>query len=193
MPKRKIKKSKPHILIVEDEESQMRVLKYILGSEDFQVDTATDGPEGIKKINSKTYDIVITDMKMAHDNDGMDVLMAAKEASPLTEVFVMTAFGTIENAVQAMLHGAYDFIQKPINVSEFRIKLQRAISLKQKSQELEASSVKKDNFKSLFRQTNDYCEKLKNIKNLCNIILKDMGPISPYYETIQKISKESDI
>jgi two-component system response regulator HydG len=75
---------------------------------------------------SGAYDLVLTDLRMGQ-KDGIELLRAVKEAQPLTEVIVMTAYGTIESAVEAMRLGAYDYIQKPFTEQELLVKISRAL------------------------------------------------------------------
>ncbi len=90
------------------------------------VEEAADGDAAIGRIGAEVVDLVITDLKMGA-RDGMDVLRHSKEVAPLAEVIVMTAYGTIESAVEAMRIGAYDYIQKPFTEDELLVKVQKAL------------------------------------------------------------------
>jgi two-component system response regulator HydG len=90
------------------------------------VDEAENGEAAVDRMSAEVYDLVLTDLKMG-STDGLDVLRAAKEVSQLTEVIVMTAYGTIESAVEAMRIGAYDYIQKPFTEQELLLKVQKAV------------------------------------------------------------------
>jgi len=103
----------PHVLIVDDEESNLEVLKRVLGRAGYRISVADSGPEGLDRLRADQPELLLTDLKMP-GMDGLELLRAARTVSPTTEVILMTAFGTVEIAVEAMREGAYDFITKPL-------------------------------------------------------------------------------
>ncbi|HRT27754.1 MAG TPA: response regulator, partial [Syntrophales bacterium] len=105
------------ILIVDDEPSMRMALSESLVSCGYRVDTAVDGADGLNKFKQGRYKAVITDMRMPKAN-GMDVLRGIKASSPQTHVIVITAYGTVSTAVEAMKNGASDFIMKPFSLDE---------------------------------------------------------------------------
>jgi len=113
------------ILIVDDQESARRMLCEMLRTEGHDVDQAQDGESACEMVDENGYDLVITDLRMGGIG-GLDVLQRTRQVSPLTEVIVMTAFGTIEDAVEAMRLGARDFVQKPFVEEELLVKVARA-------------------------------------------------------------------
>jgi len=123
------------ILVVDDQRNMRTTLAMMLRGADHEVDEAEDGDRACEKITSEGYDLVLTDLKMG-ETDGMDVLRHTREASPLTEVIVMTAYGTIESAVEAMRIGAHDYIQKPFTEEELLMKVQRGVEKRQLSGEI---------------------------------------------------------
>ncbi|MGA1524934.1 MAG: response regulator, partial [Planctomycetota bacterium] len=100
------------ILLVEDEKSIAVTLLDDLEAAGHEVVHEADGARGIERLREEAFDCVITDVRLP-GADGLKVLAAAKEARPGTEVLVMTAFATVEHAVEAMRLGADDYIQKP--------------------------------------------------------------------------------
>lgn len=114
------------ILVVDDQRNMRTTLAMMLRGGGFDVDEAGDGTEGRELGTTGAYDVVITDLRMG-EHDGLDVLRAIKEAQPMTEVIVMTAYGTIESAVEAMRFGAFDYIQKPFTEHELIVKVTKAI------------------------------------------------------------------
>ena len=114
------------ILIVEDKESMAEMLRETLESEGYRVVSATDGAEGITRIKEEKIDLVLTDLKLPK-KDGMEVLKATKEENQLIPVIVMTAFGSIEIAVNAMKGGAFDFITKPFDTDHLLMLIKRAL------------------------------------------------------------------
>jgi DNA-binding NtrC family response regulator len=114
------------ILIVEDKDSLAQMLKETLELAGYEVEVAKDGAEGIEKVKDSKVDVVITDMKLPKKN-GLEVLKASKDENPLTPVIVMTAYGSIETAVNAMKLGAYDFITKPLDTDYLQLLIQRSV------------------------------------------------------------------
>jgi two-component system, NtrC family, response regulator AtoC len=114
------------ILIVEDKESMLDMLKQTLEGEGYNVITARDGAEGIKKLADERIGVVLTDLKLPK-KDGFEVLRAVKQESPLLPVIVMTAFGTIETAVKAVKEGAYDFLTKPFDTDHLLVLIKRGL------------------------------------------------------------------
>lgn len=103
------------ILIIDDEESQLISLRSYLSRRDHQVFTADNGPDGFSIAKENTIDLVLTDFRMP-DWTGLEVLKKIKELNPEIDVVVMTAFGNIEDAVDIMKSGAYDYLTKPIDL-----------------------------------------------------------------------------
>jgi DNA-binding NtrC family response regulator len=117
---------KNRILIIEDDRRLREVLQKILGRKGFRVDLAENGSEGLKKIKQDSFDVALTDLKMP-GMDGMEVLQAIKKLSPQTYVIIMTAYGTIDSAVEAIRNGAFDYITKPFKTEEILIVLEKAL------------------------------------------------------------------
>lgn len=115
------------ILIIEDKESMSQMLKQALELEGYEVIIARDGVEGIKRIKDSRIDVVLTDLKLPK-KDGLEVLKASREENPLVPVIVMTAYATIEHAVNAMKLGAYDFITKPLDIDHLSLIIKRSIN-----------------------------------------------------------------
>jgi DNA-binding NtrC family response regulator len=114
------------ILIVEDKESMARMLMETLESEGYKTINATGGKEGIRLIGEGISDLVLTDLKLP-EKDGLEVLRASKEENPLRPVIIMTAYGSVNTAVEAMKHGAHDFITKPFDMDHLLMLLKRAL------------------------------------------------------------------
>ncbi|HYP25256.1 MAG TPA: sigma-54 dependent transcriptional regulator [Blastocatellia bacterium] len=114
------------ILLVEDKESLRQMLRLTLQNAGYAVDEACDGAEARRRINESRYRLVITDLKMPRA-DGLEVLRAAKAADVFTSVILLTAYGTIDEAVQAMKEGAYEFLQKPVDSRHLLLLVERAL------------------------------------------------------------------
>jgi len=120
-----LNESMDEILIVEDKDSLRQMLRLTLENAGYSVDEAGDGAEARRKLKSARYSLVITDLKMPRA-DGLEVLRAAKLADPETAVIVLTAYGTIDEAVQAMKEGAYEFLQKPVDSRHLLLLIEHA-------------------------------------------------------------------
>lgn len=113
------------ILIIDDEQPQRENLKGFFHRRNYEAFVADGGSKGIEFVQRQKVDIVLTDFKMP-DMTGLEVLKRVKEINPEIPVIVMTAFGSIESAVEAMKAGAFDYLQKPINLDEVELLVKRA-------------------------------------------------------------------
>jgi len=119
------------LLIVEDKESLALMLQETVASEGLEADVAANGSEAINRLAAgRRYFAVLTDLRLP-GADGIAVLKQARENDPDCPVIVMTAFGTIENAVEAMKLGAFDFVQKPIDVDHLLLLLRRCREIRE--------------------------------------------------------------
>ncbi len=121
---------KPNILIVEDEPKMRRLLELNLGDDGFTTISAGDAESGLKLLNGSPVDLVITDVKLP-GMDGMEFLQAVKRAHAALPVVVMTAFGTVETAVQAMKLGASNYLLKPFSLDEMRLVVHKELDVRQ--------------------------------------------------------------
>ena len=113
------------ILVIDDEPSLRDVLKLGLSRAGFEVATASSQAEGLALLNER-FDLVLTDLQLP-DGDGLSILKRAKEVSPETAVVVLTAHGSADTAVAAMKLGAHDYLTKPFDLDELRIRVRQAI------------------------------------------------------------------
>lgn len=114
------------ILVVDDEESMRDVLSIMLERTGYSVISVASGEEALERLNKEIFDLVITDLRM-QGVDGIEVLKAAKAASPETVVLVITAFASAESAVEAMKQGAYDYLTKPFQIDEVQLIIRNAL------------------------------------------------------------------
>jgi two-component system, NtrC family, response regulator PilR len=125
------------ILIVDDDQQIREMLQQFFTKMGYLVMTAEMGKDGLEKFMEHPFDCVISDLVMP-DMDGLALLKRVKERSPKTLFFLITGYGTVENAVQGIKEGAHDFITKPFLLEDLKIRVERAL----RSQILE-KSVKK--------------------------------------------------
>ena len=110
----------PTILIIEDEAKMRRLLELNLGDDGFKTLSAGDAETGLKLLGSEPVHLVLTDLKLPGMN-GLEFLQTAKQQNPALPIVVMTAFGSVETAVEAMKAGASDYVLKPFSLSEMRM------------------------------------------------------------------------
>ncbi len=116
-----------HILITDDDEVSCQLFAETLESEGFQVNQVTSGEAALSRLGEETYDLLIIDVRMP-ETSGLEVTRIAHEKYPALPIIVMTAFGSIETAVEAIHEGAFDFISKPMNLAELKKTVSRALS-----------------------------------------------------------------
>jgi DNA-binding NtrC family response regulator len=113
------------ILIVDDEDGMRRLLSRVLTREGYETSAVGSGAEALRLVASERFDLVVTDIKMP-EMDGLQLLAELKEYEPSLPIIVITAYGTIENAVQALRSGAYDYIAKPFENDEIKLTVAKA-------------------------------------------------------------------
>lgn len=113
------------ILVIDDERAIRRALREILEFEDFEVDEAEDGKEGLDKAKNDTYDIIFCDIKMPK-MDGMEVLSELQKSNVDSPVIMISGHGNIDTAVQAIKKGAFDFIEKPLDLNRILVTIRNA-------------------------------------------------------------------
>jgi DNA-binding NtrC family response regulator len=113
-------------LVAEDDRDFRELLVGVFEDAGHQVYQASDGRQALEMISARKYDVVLTDIKLPV-RDGMEVLRETKLLSPDTEVLIMTAYGTLDSAAQAMKIGAADYLQKPFSIPELEMRIEKAI------------------------------------------------------------------
>jgi Nif-specific regulatory protein len=124
------------ILIADDHDALRRGLVRALTEAAHDVDEAPNGNAAIQRLHDSHYDVVLTDLKMG-GSDGLEVLRTTKALHPSTAVIVMTAFGSVTTAVEAMKSGAFDFVQKPFEIEEMEVKIEKALEMRRLRHELD--------------------------------------------------------
>ena len=160
---------KAKLLIVDDEKHIREGLGKALSLDGYDVQLASDGQEAIDKVEEGDVDLVITDLKMPL-RSGEELLKDALERYPYLPIIILTGHGTIENAVEAMRNGAYDFITKPLNIDKLSLIVKRA---------LENSSLK--------RQNRELLNQLKK-KYSFEYIIGKSAPMKKVFETIELVA-----
>jgi DNA-binding NtrC family response regulator len=120
---------RPTVLLIDDDDSLRRVMEYTLHEAGYRVVTASHGEQGLQLFSQEEPAVVVTDIQMP-GLTGYEVLKAIKETRSATLVIVITAFGTVEKAVEAMKLGAYDYLTKPFSRDELRLVVDKAFSFR---------------------------------------------------------------
>src|SRR5512139_3360550 len=124
------------ILIADDHDALRRGLVRALTEAGHDVDEAPNGNAAIQRLHDSYYDVVLTDLKMG-GSDGLEVLRTTKALHSSTAVILMTAFGSVTTAVEAMKSGAFDFVQKPFEIEEMEVKIEKALEVRRLRHELD--------------------------------------------------------
>ena len=114
------------ILFVDDDHQILEIVTAFLSRFGYNVDTVDNGMLAIEKVKQKDYAVIFTDLIMP-EISGLDLLKAVKKSSPTSEVIIVTGYGTIESAIEALKLGGYDYLQKPINFERLKILIERII------------------------------------------------------------------
>lgn len=123
------------LLIIEDEERMLRLLELVLREEGYELVLAASGEEGIRMLRDGTaIDLIITDLQLGNTT-GLEILETAKRVLPDVPVVLITGYGTVKSAVEAMRKGAYDYLSKPVDHDELKIVISRALQASRLSQD----------------------------------------------------------
>jgi len=170
--KRAVTSSAKRMLIVDDEKNMRHMLTSMLGTLGYIVDTAADGTDALKMVNQSQYDFILCDLKMPN-MDGMAFLEAAQEKLLNTTVIMMSAYGTIDTAVEAMKRGAYDYISKPFKTDEVFLTLKKAE---------ERENLKKENV-----QLKDRIRKIEHDYNFAEMVATSRS-MKDVFELVRKVA-----
>ena len=124
------------ILIADDHDALRRGLARALTAAGHEVEEAPNGNQAIERLHEGHFDVVLSDLKMG-GSDGLDVLRTTKTLHPSTAVILMTAFGSVHTAVEAMKIGAFDYVQKPFEIEEMEVKIEKALEMRRMRHELD--------------------------------------------------------
>ena len=114
------------ILVVDDERAVRMMLEAALRAQGYKIQVAANGAEAREQIEAEEFDLVLLDLQLG-DSDGIEILREVKRSWPNTEVILLTAHGSINSAISALRHGAYDYLLKPAQVNDIRERVERAL------------------------------------------------------------------
>ena len=158
------------LLIVDDDPITLDLLMEVLTREGYKVNTALSGEEAISKAKETLFDIVITDIRMGN-KDGMEVLRSIKRISPETIVIMITAFGSIDTAIEAIREGAFDYISKPFKLEEIKLTIRKALEQRRLVEEnrlFRQELIDKYHFKNVIGRTPQMLQVYKTIAKVAN-------------------------
>jgi DNA-binding NtrC family response regulator len=115
------------ILVLDDDPGTCRFMQELLTRTDREIETTLDPEQALARVRAKPFDLVISDLKLNARLDGIGVLRAVRELTPGTPVIIVTGFGELEKAVEAVREGAFDFVSKPFNITELKGLVERAL------------------------------------------------------------------
>lgn len=117
---------KPRVLVVDDEDSHRLMLRAVLAEEGYAVAEAADGTEAMHAVEREAFDVILLDLRM-RAMDGIEVLTEIRKISPLVPVLIITAYATVQTAVDALKAGAYDYLTKPVDIEELKVLIEKAL------------------------------------------------------------------
>jgi two-component system response regulator HydG len=129
-----------HILLVDDDANHLKTLKTLVASWGYQVSLAEDGAQAVARVGEGPFDLILMDVRMAA-MDGIEALKRIKAYNPAIPILIMTAYSSVDSAVEALKSGAYDYMTKPLDFDVLRLSMERALEhtrLKSENQELKA-------------------------------------------------------
>ncbi len=153
------------ILLVDDEPSILSVLSTVLQAENYDVVSASDGQKALDLIQSEEFDLVISDIRMT-PVDGIEILKTLHKQSSQTSVIMLTAYGSVETAIEALKLGAFDYVTKPFKVDELLITVQRALQYRSAITE---NADLKEKLQTRYQFENIIAES-PAMKNVCDMI-----------------------
>ncbi|NOT43218.1 MAG: sigma-54-dependent Fis family transcriptional regulator [Acidobacteria bacterium] len=124
------------ILIADDHDSLRRGLAHALADAGHEVEEAPNGNAAIERLHDGVFDVIVSDLRMG-GSTGLEVLKTAKALHPTTAVILMTAFGTVSTAVEAMKYGAFDYVQKPFEIEEMEVKVAKALEMRRMQNQID--------------------------------------------------------
>ncbi len=159
------------ILVVDDDTDTQELLREVLSEEGYDVVTSGSGEEALRIGEQECFDIIISDMKLGPNLNGLDVLRAYKSIQPDSEVILITAFGSMETAIEAVKAGAFDYISKPFKIDEVLLQVHRALENR-----------------NLLRENRNLKQQLSNPMQITSLVGRSPGMLEIY----KKIAMVSD-
>jgi len=157
---------KATVLVVDDDAGHLSVLKTVIKSWGYRVEGADDGSKAVEKAKERPFDLIVTDVRMA-EMSGIEALKVIKDYNPAIPILIMTAYSSVESAVEALKAGAYDYLTKPLDFDVLKLTIERA---------LDHTSLRAENL--------SLKEKLRSSYDLANII----GKSQPMKELIEMVA-----
>jgi DNA-binding NtrC family response regulator len=185
------------LLIVDDEKEIVTLIEKFFKAKSYEVNFAFTGLAAIEKLASAHYDVVITDLKLPGMHSGMDILQEVRRRSPETVVIVITGYGTVKNAVEAMQLGAYDYVTKPFDYIELGRKIDRIFEWKDMLNVMEeqhealvaAEDASYRNIGSLEWLLSDQAGKLRRIEECVLELLNETLETDRHYPIVKKLKE----
>lgn len=156
------------ILVVDDEQSMRDFMEILLAKEGYEVDSAESGDDAVKKTSKGNYDLVIADLMMPKMS-GLELLKEVKSLNPETDFIVMTAFASVDTAIEAMKQGALDYISKPFKVDEIKLVIEKSISrkkLKKENETLKRQIYEQFSLENFIGQSDEIIELKKLVQKI---------------------------
>ncbi|HLW79373.1 MAG TPA: response regulator, partial [Terriglobia bacterium] len=152
-----------NILVVDDDLETRNLLRELLSEEGYKVTVSASGEDALEVGKQELFDVIISDMKLGPELSGLDVLRAYKSIQPESEVILITAFGSMESAIEAVKAGAFDYISKPFKLDEVLLQVGRALQNR-----------------SLIRENRNLKRQLESQAGIQSLVGRDPGMVEIY-------------
>ncbi|NLB55008.1 MAG: sigma-54-dependent Fis family transcriptional regulator, partial [Lentisphaerae bacterium] len=162
--------STPKILIIEDDPDGNRSVTEAVSDAGFEAVSVFNGNDGLERFGAHSFDVVLSDL-MLPDIDGIEVLKQIHRKSPSTPVLIMTAYGTVASSVDALKNGAYDYIQKPLDLDDLQSKVARAVEtsrLRSEVKDLKESLQSRYSISYMIAGAPAMCEVISQVESVAN-------------------------
>jgi len=147
----------PQILVVDDEESVLMTLAAVLRREGYEVHTAGTGSQALQAIRKNRFDLLLSDLRI-DEIDGLTLLAAAQKRDPETVTILLTGYASLESAVQALRHGAFNYLLKPCNIDEMKLAIERGLEKKRLSEALRTRAAELEQANRTIQSINESLE-----------------------------------
>jgi len=148
------------ILLVDDDKNILLFLKEVLAKLGHDLTLANSGAEALEVMESNTYDLIVSDLQMPKV-DGLQILKASKKKNPNTEVLILTGYGSIKSAVRAMKTGAFEYLSKPVDIEELRLKVGQALQHKEMRIKIEKQQQEINEFNKMIARDLNLAEQVQ--------------------------------
>src|SRR5262245_29832416 len=123
------------VLLIDDDPSALSLMRYLFEEQGYEVTTAEQGNQGLAFAKEDAFDLVLTDLQLP-DMDGIELIKQLKEVMPATEIIMVSGYGSLREAINAIKAGAFHFVEKPVEFEELMVLVGKALRIRQQDEEI---------------------------------------------------------